>query len=81
MSTEQTRKEVFRMKQRKNKIAGYRVMMGKNQKEFSELLNMSPQSYGLKERGKRPFKDGEKKKIKDLFSKINPEISYEELFF
>lgn len=39
------------------KIAGYRVMINKTQKELAEYLSISRQAYSDKERGKVPFND------------------------
>lgn len=64
-----------------NKIAGYRVMLSKTQKDMSEILGITPQAYGAKENGKRAFKDSEKKVIKEMVAKLFPNITYENLFF
>lgn len=65
----------------KNKIAGYRVMLGKTQKQMGEILGITPQSYSAKENGKRAFKDGEKIIIKNMILVLFPDITYEDLFF
>lgn len=64
-----------------NKIAGYRVMLSKTQKDMAKILNITPQAYGAKENGKRAFKDSEKIIIKKMVSGLFPYISYEDLFF
>ena len=64
-----------------NKIAGYRVMLGKTQKNMGEILGITAQSYSAKENGKRAFKDSEKKIIKKMVSTLFPKITYEDLFF
>ena len=50
----------------KNKIRGYRTMLGLTQKEMAERLNISAQSYFNKENGNVAFKDGEKMQIKEM---------------
>lgn len=69
------------MMKRKNKVAGYRVMLGKTQTEMASLLNITQQSYGRKENGKRAFKDREKVILKEAFAEHFPKVTYEELFF
>lgn len=64
-----------------DKLAGYRVMMSKTQKDMSKVLGITPQSYGAKENGKRAFKDSEKVIIKNMIAKLFPDITYEDLFF
>lgn len=63
------------------KLAGYRTMMSKTQKDMAKVLGITPQSYGSKENGKRAFKDSEKTVIKNMVAKLFPNITYEELFF
>jgi putative transcriptional regulator len=63
------------------KIAGYRVMLGKTQKDMAKALGITPQAYSAKENGKRSFKDSEKIIIKNMVSVLFPSITYEELFF
>ena len=65
----------------KNKIVGYRKMLGKTQLEMSELLSISRQSYYLKENGKISFKDEEKLIIKNLLIPIFPMITIDDIFF
>lgn len=67
--------------ERKNKVAGYRVMLGKTQKDVADILHITAQAYGAKENGKRAFKDSEKTIIKELIAEQFPDITYEELFF
>lgn len=64
-----------------NRIKGYRGMLGKSQKEISELLNITSQSYSSKEIGKRPFSDKEKIILKEYFSKYFPEIETIDFLF
>ncbi len=65
----------------KNRVAGYRTMLGKTQLEMSEILNISRQAYSMKENGKISFKDNEKQKIKELLLSIFPTITIDEIFF
>lgn len=64
-----------------NKVAGYRAMLGMTQAEIANYLDMLPQSYSNKERGKTAFKDSEKIKIKELLLPYFPEITIEDIFF
>ncbi|MFS1033383.1 helix-turn-helix transcriptional regulator [Enterococcus casseliflavus] len=64
----------------KNRVAGYRTMLGKTQLEMSEILNISRQAYSMKENGKISFKDNEKQKIKELLLSIFPTITIDEIF-
>lgn len=64
-----------------NKIAGYRAMLEMTQKQMADHLGILPQSYSNKERGETPFKDKEKRKIKELLTPYFPEITIDEIFF
>lgn len=64
-----------------NKIAGYRGMLEMTQKQMADYLNILPQSYSNKERGDTPFKDEEKRKIKELLTPYFPDITIDEIFF
>ncbi|MDQ8765518.1 helix-turn-helix domain-containing protein, partial [Streptococcus ruminantium] len=44
----------------KNKIRGYRNMLGMTQEQISKKLKMSKQSYHNKETGRSSFSDEEK---------------------
>lgn len=65
----------------KNKIRGYRAMLGKTQKEMAKALNISPKSYYNKENGNVSFKDGEKLLFKKLVADLFPDITIEDIFF
>lgn len=65
----------------KNKIKGYRTMLGLTQKEMAERLNISPQSYYNKENGNVSFKDSEKMEIKEMLLPLFPNITLEDIFF
>lgn len=73
------RKELRNMA--KNKIKGYRTMLGLTQKEMAERLNISPQSYYNKENGNVAFKDSEKMQIKEMLLPLFPNITLENIFF
>lgn len=64
-----------------NKIAGYRVMLGLKQEDLANELGISRQAYSEKERGNIPFKDSEKESMKKMFSKIDPLITIDTIFF
>lgn len=64
-----------------NKVAGYRVMLNFSQKDMAKYLNITPQSYSNKERGFRRFNDCEKIKIKELFNRIDSDLTIDEIFF
>lgn len=65
----------------KNKIRGYRTMLGLTQKEMAERLNISAQSYFNKENGNVAFKDREKMQIKEMLLPLFPNITLEDIFF
>jgi len=65
----------------KNKIAGYRKMLGYTQTDMAEEFDISKQSYYLKENGKIPFTDNEKRKFKEMLATIFSNITIDEIFF
>lgn len=65
----------------RNKIAGYRRMLGKTQKDLAALFGISTQAYSSKERGKTQFKDSEKLIFKNELQKLFPGITIDEIFF
>lgn len=64
-----------------NKVAGYRVMIGKKQQDIANVLNISRQAYSEKERGKVPFNDKEKIILKKMFTVVNSNLTIDDLFF
>ncbi|MCC9878892.1 helix-turn-helix domain-containing protein, partial [Streptococcus agalactiae] len=58
-----------------DKLRGYRVMLGLTQKDMSDKLNISLQSYNNKETGKSAFNDKERLAIKSMVSEIKPDIT------
>ncbi|EAD9138939.1 hypothetical protein QLI93_001565 [Listeria monocytogenes] len=64
-----------------NKVRGYRTMLGKTQEDMAKHLNISRQAYSEKERSHIPFKDSEKKMIKEVFSAAKEDITIDEIFF
>jgi len=64
-----------------NLIPGYRIMLGKTQKEMAVFFNISVQAYRMKEKGKTPFSDEEKILFKNLLQEIFPKITIDEIFF
>ncbi|NEW62622.1 transcriptional regulator [Granulicatella sp. zg-ZJ] len=65
----------------KNKIKGYRNMLGLNQKQMGEKLGITKQAYHNKEVGKNYFKDEEKIIFKNLLLPLFPNITLEDIFF
>jgi DNA-binding XRE family transcriptional regulator len=63
------------------KLKGYRVMLGKTQRDMAKELNISVQSYNNKETGKTAFNDREKLAIKTMISEIKSDITIDELFY
>lgn len=64
-----------------NYIAGYRVMLGKTQQEMGEMLNISKQSYYLKENGKVAFTDDEKVRFTEIINEKMPDVTLLDIFF
>lgn len=69
------------MSEVKNKISGYRRMLGHTQKTMGKELGISKQSYYLKEKGEVQFSDHEKLIFKRLLLPIFPNITIDEIFF
>lgn len=65
----------------KNKLVGYRAMLGKTQKEMADAMGISRQSYYLKEKGDIAFSDNEKSIFKKMLIPLFPTITIDELFF
>lgn len=63
------------------KLKGYRVMLGKTQRDMAKELNISVQSYNNKETGKTAFNDREKLVIKTMISEVKSDITIDELFY
>ena len=59
-----------------NKLKGVRNENGLRQKDMADLLGVSQDTYGMKERGERDFTVSEVNTILDIF----PDYSYKELF-
>lgn len=64
-----------------SKLKGYRVMIGLTQKELSDKLGISLQSYNNKETGKNAFNDRERLAIRDMVKQVKPDITIDELFY
>lgn len=64
-----------------NNVKIYRLIIGLTQKELAEYLNISRQSYSMKEIGNNSFKDEEKIKLKSLFKKVDNDITIDKIFF
>lgn len=64
-----------------NRIAGYRVALRLKQSDMAKKMNISRQAYSEKERGNIPFKDSEKIFLKELFQKVDENVTIDSLFF
>ena len=60
-----------------DKLKGIRNENNLRQKDMAELLDISQDTYGMKERGEREFTVSEVNIILDIF----PDYSYKELFY
>ncbi|MCO4598041.1 putative transcriptional regulator [Streptococcus infantarius subsp. infantarius] len=65
----------------KNKIKGYRTMLGFTQTEMGKVLGISKQSYYNKENGKVAFSDSEKIAFKKCLEPYFSNIKLEDIFF
>lgn len=65
----------------KNRIAGYRRMLGHTQTSMAKEFGISKQSYYMKENGKISFSDKEKMKFKEMLEPLFPDITIDEIFF
>lgn len=65
----------------KNKIAGFRKILGMTQKSMAEVFGISLQAYWQKENGRTPFSDKEKVLFKERLKVIFPDITIDDIFF
>lgn len=65
----------------KDKISGYRRMLGKTQAEMATMFGISTQAYSAKERGITQFKDTEKLLFKQQLLDLFPAITVDDIFF
>lgn len=65
----------------KDKIAGYRRMLGMTQMQMAEYFGISKQAYYLKEKGSTSFSDEEKVLFKEMLLPLFPNITIDEIFF
>lgn len=65
----------------KDKIAGYRRMLGYTQTSMAKEFGISKQAYYMKENGKTQFNDEEKIKFKNMLKQIFPNITIDDIFF
>ena len=65
------------------KLKGYRVMLGKTQRDMAKELNISVQSYNNKETGKTALTSFKLKTSYKIYrlTKIKPDITIDELFY
>lgn len=66
---------------RYSKLIGFRNELGKTQKQFAELLGITPQAYCRKELGKVKFNIDEISIISKFIKSSIPNITIEEIFF
>lgn len=64
-----------------NNVKLYRIAIGYTQKQMAIYLNIARQTYVKKELGNSPFNDKEKIKLRDLFRKIDSEVTIDKIFF
>lgn len=74
-------KSVKVVKELKNRIAGYRKMLGLTQSQMAKQLDISLTSYFNKEHGTTPFTDKEKIIIRDMLKKVIENPSIDSIFF
>lgn len=65
----------------RNKISGYRHMLGLTQNDMAKEFGISKQAYFLKEKGDSAFSDREKIKFKNMLLGLFPGITIDEIFF
>lgn len=65
----------------KNRIRGYRNMLGLTQEQLGNKLGMTKQTYHNKEIGKNAFTDKEKVIFKNLLVPLFPNINIDDIFF
>ena len=65
----------------KDKIAGYRRMLGMTQSKMADCFGISKQAYYLKEKGATAFSDEEKVLFKEMLLPLFPQITIDEIFF
>lgn len=66
---------------KKNKVRGYRNMLGLTQEQLGKKLGMTKQTYHNKEVGRNSFSDEEKIEFKNLLLPLFPDITLEDIFF
>lgn len=59
----------------------YRTALGFTQNQMASYLDIARQTYVKKELGHSPFNDYEKVKLKDLFKKIDNDVTIDKIFF
>lgn len=65
----------------KNKIAGYRKMLGLTQLQMAKRLNISRTAYFNKESGNTPFTDKEKVIIREMLRDVVENPTIDSIFF
>lgn len=65
----------------KNKVRGYRNMVGLTQKDLGDKLGISTQAISQKEKGVTSFTDKEKIILLELFREVDKKLTIDSLFF
>lgn len=63
-----------------NKVKGYRNMIGYSQEEMAKALEMSRDTYRLKEAGERPFTQTEMIAFLNEIKKVDNKITLDHIF-
>lgn len=63
-----------------DKLRGYRNMIGYSQEQMAQELDVSKQTYNLKEQGKVEFKISEANKIVSVLNEAGIKIKYQDIF-
>lgn len=64
-----------------NNVKLYRTALGITQGQIASYLDIARQTYVKKELGNSPFNDNEKIKLKELFKKIDDDVTIDKIFF
>lgn len=62
-------------------LIGYRRLTGLTQENMAKIIGISLSSYKMKEKGLSEFKHSEMIKFYKVVQSVNPNISFEDIFF
>lgn len=65
----------------KQKVKGYRIMLGLRQDDMAKQFGISKQAYSAKERGVTRFTKEEMIVIKEMLLPLFPGITIDDIFF